>query len=193
MLQITQESKESVLEAIKQGRIDAADISQPNFIDSIILKMQKLGVTDLLSHLLDDKRKLNRVIPLNVILILAIAAKMKIHTSLTDIPYAITDAEVLSKLGYSLWDTDRDLEKGLMDEGAIRHLLGKYEKTDMINGYNTCVQQYILPKMEISANMHVLDCTEAEVELSNENYEESSVVKIDGEFYIKPSEKTISI
>ena len=106
---------------------------------------------------------------------------MKIHTSLTDIPYAIMDAEVLAALGYSLWDTERDLEKGLMDEGAIRHLLGKYECSEMIEGYNQCVQEHILPKMGIEANIHILDCTELEVELSNKNYEESSVVKIDGE------------
>jgi hypothetical protein len=143
--------------------------------------MQDLGVLDDLTHIVKDKRKPNAVIPLNLVWVLAIAAKMKIHTSLTDIPYAIMDAEVLSKLGYSLWDTDRDIEKGMMDEGAIRHLLGKYESNEMINGYNQCVQGHIMPKIGIEADIHILDCTEVEVELTNENYEDSSVVKIDGE------------
>jgi hypothetical protein len=67
-----------------------------------------------------------------------------------------------------------------MAESAIRHLLGKYEQKDLINGYNQCIQGCILAKMGIEANVHILDCTELEVELSNENYEESSVVKIDG-------------
>jgi len=168
------------LASVKQGRIDAADISQPNFIDGIILKMKELGVVDELRHIIKDKRQSNAVIPLEFIWILAIASKMKIHTSLTDIPYAIMDAEVLSALGYSLWDTDRDLEKGLMDEGAIRHLLGKYEQNEMIYGYNQCVQEHILPHMGINADIHILDCTEIEVELSNENYEGSTVVNIDG-------------
>jgi len=181
MLRIVQESKEKVLRSIKQGRIDTAEISQPNFIDGIILKMQELGVAAKLCHIIEDKRKDNAVIPLEFIWALAIAAKMKIHTSLTDIPYAIMDAEVLSALGYSLWDTDRALEKGLMDEGAIRHLLGKYERNEMINGYNSCVQAHILPQMRIEADVHILDCTKLEVELTNENYEESSVVREDGE------------
>jgi hypothetical protein len=181
MLQISQESKEKVLESVRRGRIDAADISQPNFIDGIILKMREVGVVDELCHIVEDKRKNNAVIPLKFIWTLGIAAKMKIHTSLTDIPYAIMDGEVLSGLGYALWDTDRDLEKGLMDEGAIRHLLGKYEKNEMIRGYNRCVQGHILPKMQIEAGLHILDCTKLDVELSNENYEESSVVKEDGE------------
>jgi len=120
------------------------------------------------------------VIPLEFIWVLAIAAKMKIHTSLTDIPYAIMDAEALSAIGYSLWDTERDMEKGLMAESSIRALLGKYEHNEMINGYNACVQGHILPKLDVEANVHLLDCTELEVELSNENYEKSSVVKIDG-------------
>ena len=181
MLQISQESKEKVLASIHRGRIDAADISQPNFIDGIILKMREIGVVDELRHIVEDKRKANAVIPLEFIWTLGIAAKMKIHTSLTDIPYAIMDGEVLSGLGYALWDTDRDLEKGLMDEGAIRHLLGKYDRNDMISGYNRCVQRCILPKMQIEATQHILDCTKLDVELSNENYEESSVVKEDGE------------
>lgn len=92
------------------------DISHPNFIDEMIIKMHGLGVLDELSYILADKRKPNAVIPLKFIWILSIAAKMKIHTSLTDIPYAIMDAEALSMLGYSLWDTERDLSQGLMDE-----------------------------------------------------------------------------
>jgi hypothetical protein len=181
MLQIIQENKEKVIEQIKQGRIDAADISQPNFIDGIVLKMNELGVLGKLSQIIEDKRKANAVIPLKLIWILSIAAKMKIHTSLTDIPYAIMDGETLSSLGYSLCETDRDISKGLMDEGSLRHLLGKYEQGDLIEGYNKCVQNHILPEMSIECDVHVIDCTELEVELSNGNYEESSVVKIDGE------------
>ena len=181
MIQISQESKEKVLEAISQGRIDAADISQPNFIDSIIQKMQEIGVVEELCHIIEDKRKPNAVIPLELIWILAVAAKMKIHTSLTDIPYAIMDAEVLSSIGYALWDTERSLEEGLMDEGVIRHLLKKYEQNELIEGYNQCVQEHILPKLNMRADVHILDCTELEVELSNANYEESSVINYDGE------------
>lgn len=180
MIQISRESKEKVLAAIKRGRIDAADINQPNFIDRMILKMKSLGVIGELSHIIKDKRKANAVIPLNLIWTLGIAAKMKIHTSLTDIPYAIMDAQVLSELGYGLWDTERDLEKGLMDEGAIRHLPGKYKSEELITGYNKCVQEHILPGMGLEADIHLLDCTELEVELNNSNYEASGVVKEEG-------------
>jgi len=143
--------------------------------------MQEIGVVEELCHIIEDKRKPNAVIPLELIWILAVAAKMKIHTSLTDIPYAIMDAEVLSSIGYALWDTERSLEEGLMDEGVIRHLLKKYEQNELIEGYNQCVQEHILPKLNMRADVHILDCTELEVELSNANYEESSVINYDGE------------
>ena len=181
MLHIIQESKEQVLSAIKNGRIEACDVSQPNFIDGIILKMEELGVINGLIHIIDDRRTTNTVIPLEIIWILAITSKMKVHTSLTDIPYAIMDSEVLSRLGYTLYDTERDIANGLMSEGTIRNLLGKYAYHEIISGYNKCVQSHILPKMKMEANIHILDCTELEVELSNKNYEESGVVKIDGE------------
>lgn len=181
MLKINEENKKEVLEGINKGRISGAEISSPNFIDSIILEMKRKGVLEELKHIITDKRKANAVIPIDFIWTLAITAKMKIHTSLTDIPYAIMDAEVLSELGYSLLSAEQDLEKGLMDEGSIRHLLGKYEAKELIEGYNECVQRHILPKMGVEATIHILDCTELEVELKNENYEESSVVKIDGE------------
>jgi len=180
MMQIAQDSKEKVLEAIHEGRIDAADISRPNFIDSIVLKMYELGVIDDLDMLVKDKRKPNTVIPLKFIWTLAIAAKMKVHTSLTDIPFGITDGEVLASLGYSLWDLGRDLEKGLMDEGAIRHIIGKYDRKELVSGYNNFVQTLILPRVGVQPNVHILDCTKLEVELKNENYEESSVVKEEG-------------
>ncbi|WP_073194348.1 hypothetical protein [Caloranaerobacter azorensis] len=48
---------------------------------------------------------------------------MKIKTSLTDIPYAITDAELLSEIGWNIWDTERDIKigslRGLLDNSGI--------------------------------------------------------------------------
>jgi len=65
-------------------------------------------------------------------------------------------------------------------DSQFRHLLNKHKKSELINGYNQCVQAHIMPQMGIEANIHILDCTKLEVELKNENYEESSVVKEDG-------------
>lgn len=41
MIQISKKDKEKILESIKNGRIDAVDVSFPNIIDDIILKMRR--------------------------------------------------------------------------------------------------------------------------------------------------------
>lgn len=46
--------------------------------------------------------------------------KMKLKTSLTDVIFAVTDSELLFELGWNIWDTDRDMSKGLFSEGVIK-------------------------------------------------------------------------
>ena len=140
---ISTQDKNRVLEEIKKGTIDAADVSFPNLIDEIILKMKNLGVLDLLKNSFTDKRASNSNIPLHLLLTLAITAKMKLKTSLTDIPFAITSADTLSEIGWNIWDNERGLEEGLMDEGAIRNYAKKYESDDFINSYNDFMQNQV--------------------------------------------------
>jgi hypothetical protein len=90
------------------------------------MEMKHEGVRQLPESAYPDKRAANMSIPLHLLMALSIAAKMKIMTSLTDIPFAITDAETLLKIGWNLWDSERDLEYGLMSEGTIRNWVGKY-------------------------------------------------------------------
>lgn len=91
--------KERVLKAIRERTIDAADLSFPNLIDAMILKMKQEGILNLLEDTFLDKRSNNKNIPFHLLLTLAITAKMKIKTSLTDVPFAITNAETLSEIG----------------------------------------------------------------------------------------------
>jgi hypothetical protein len=83
-------------------------------------------------------------------------------------------------MGYGLSDQERGLGKGLMDEGELRHLFGKYSKTELIQGYNGCAREHILPRMEVTPTIHPLDCTKIEVNLKNGRYEGSGVVKEEG-------------
>src|SRR5690554_4747766 len=89
--------------------LDAADLSFPNLIDEMILKMKNEGILELLENVFPDKRSKNKNIPFHLILALTITAKMKIKTSLTDVPFAITNAETLSEIGWNIWDNERGL------------------------------------------------------------------------------------
>lgn len=179
MIQISAKDKEKVIEAIRKGTIDAADVSFPNLVDAIILKMKEEGLLDLLGRAFSDKRSSNRSIPFHLILTLFITAKMKIKTSLSDVPFAITEAETLSEIGWNIWDNERSLEEGLMDEGTLRNIVMKYCVEEVMTAYNTYVQEHVFPKMGMMPDIHILDCTEIEVELSNSNYENSEVIKDD--------------
>ena len=59
MIQICRKDKKKVYEAIRKGKMDAAEMSFPNLIDDIILTLKKRGLTDLLSQALPDKRRDN--------------------------------------------------------------------------------------------------------------------------------------
>ncbi|WP_297430703.1 transposase [Clostridium sp.] len=181
MIQFSKKDNEKILKAIKEGKIDSADISFPNLIDTILLKMKELGLLGKLPKAFKDKRMKNISIPLDNILSLSIAAKMKLKTSLTDIPFAVTDGELLSELGWNLWDTDRKIEDGLLEEGVIRNIVTKYEAQEFIESYNNYVQNIVMPELNITPQIHILDCTKIKVNLSNRNYENSEVIHDDGE------------
>lgn len=175
MIQLSSKDKERVLENIKNGTIDAADVSFPNLIDTIILKMKRLNLLKPLEKAFSDKRSNNKNIPFHLLITLFVTAKMKIKTSLTDVPFAITDAETLSEIGWNIWDNNRDLEEGLMDEGTLRNLISKNSVDEILLAYNTYTQDHVFPKMDIIPDIHILDCTEIEVKLKNTKYEASEI------------------
>lgn len=169
MIKICKQNNESVLSKIRNGKLDSISLSQTNLVDDIILAMHNNGI---LSHIKDnitDKRADNTVIPFDLVWALSIAAKMKVKTSLSDIPYAITDHRALGKLGYTLIG---DLNNGLMQEGSLRFLIGKYTSEELFNDYNKIVQS-----LNLEATIHILDCTDLEVNLNNSNYEGSGIYK----------------
>lgn len=69
MIQLCQKDKEKVLETIRSGKIDAAEMSFPNLIDDIILTLKRRGLTDSLALSLPDKRKDNSHIPFGILLL----------------------------------------------------------------------------------------------------------------------------
>lgn len=175
MIRLCKYNQNNVIEKIKNGKLDAVALSTSNLIDNIILKMNDIQLFECLRDNIPDKRYHNTTIPYELIWASAIAAKMKVQTSLTDIPFAISDHRTLAKLGYTIIDTDGNLKTGLMQEGSLRFLLNKYDSKLFVNGYNNTVQKGILPLLNLVPDIHVLDCTDLEVNFDNLNYEESGI------------------
>lgn len=175
MLRICKENKKSVLAQVRAGKLDSAMLSTTNLVDEIILSMHTNNILSSISKSIPDHRAHNTTIPYEVIWASAIAAKMKVRSSLTDIPYAISDHRTLAKLGYALVDIKQGLNQGLMQEGSLRFLIGKYTSDSLVNGYNKMVQEYTIPRFDFEPNIHILDCTDLEVNYFNHHYEGSGV------------------
>ena len=175
MIRLCTENKPNIIEKIRQGEIDRASLTATSLVEDIIFEMYKQGILNCLSRGLPDKRAKNAYIPMNVIWTMAIAAKMKVQTSLTDIPFSYNDIRVLKAIKANLVSDDENIKECLLSEGTIRFLLNKYKESDFINGYNKTVQDFIFPKMKVEPDIHILDCTKIEVNLNNVNYEGSEV------------------
>lgn len=175
MIKICKQNKKSVLKKIYTGTFDNVVSSISNLVDDIILSMHKKGILACLVNKLPDKRAHNTTIPFELVMALSVAAKMKTNTSISDVPYAITDHRVLAELGYNIIDTEKDLKTGMMTESSLRFLFGKYEAKELFKSYNEAVQEQIMPKLDYKPNIHILDCTELSVNLDNENYEQSAI------------------
>lgn len=65
----------------------------------------------------------------------------------------------------------------------MRKLISKYTSGEWVDFYNHYVQDSLVKKLEIQPCIHILDCTKIPVNLENENYEEATVVKIDGKTF----------
>jgi hypothetical protein len=179
MLMCSQANQALVLESLKAGKLDMADVSESHIVDEIIRVMHRTGISQGMAQSMPDVRE-RRAIPFEMTMLLGIAAKMKVHMSLTDIPYAIQDTQALAELGYCLWESERETGRGLMDEGSIRHLVGLAEAPQWFDGYNQYVREFLLPKMDWHAHIHILDCTKVEVDFDNQHYEGAGVCS-DGE------------
>lgn len=175
MIKICKQNKESVLRKIYIGTFDNVVSSMSNLVDDIILSMHKNGILSCLSNKLPDKRAHNTTIPFELVMALSVAAKMKTNTSISDVPYAITDHRVIAELGYNVIDTKKDLNTGMMTESSLRFLFGKYDAKELFKSYNEVIQEQIMPKLDYKPNIHILDCTELSVNLDNKNYEQSSI------------------
>ena len=175
MIRLCKYNQENILDKIRSGQLDAVALSTTNLIDDIILKINSCNIFNCLEKYIPDFRADNTTIPYKLIWASAIAVKMRVQTSLTDIPYALNDHKTLAELGYTLIDDSGNLKNGLMQEGSLRFLLGKYDAELFINGYIYTIQKGILPLLNIEPNIHILDCTDLEVNFKNSNYEMSGI------------------
>ncbi|MCD7808255.1 MAG: transposase, partial [Erysipelotrichaceae bacterium] len=174
MYSICTQDNAFVQKNFKSIKVKSIVPSVSSLADDIILSMADLRVLKCLDDAFIDKRGANKTIPLDIIMTLSVAAKLKCRTSLIDIPYALQNHNVLAKLGYNIFDNDDisfENENGAMVEGSIRHLIKKYDANEFVDYYNTVMRDYIMRKLNIVTSIHIIDVTKIKVNFDNENYE----------------------
>ena len=103
------------------------------------------------------KRKDNKFVPKEAILVLTICTKLQRLCALTDITVATKDINILEKLGFNLKEND-----DFFSEGEIRAFVNKYTPEELIGYYNKIVEK-VIKKMNYKNDIHQLDTTLLEV------------------------------
>ena len=175
-----EKDKKYVKKNLKQGSLDDLVMSNPNLTDSIILTMFKNGYLSGLEDSFLDKRRDNSSIPLETFLILGVAGKLNLQNALSYIPYAISDTDLLNKLGWNELIKDDFPDKGMMSEGSIRSFIEKHDAEYFSKGYNKYVKNHVLSKLPERPTNHLLDCTIIEGHGDYSKYDEIGTTVRDG-------------
>lgn len=157
-MRICRENKDAVMTDMLNGQLDSVVSSNTHFVDEILLAMHDNGVLGCLTQGISDKRKDNTTVRLDLILALSVAAKMKTHMSLTDIPHAITDHRLLAKLGFNITDLEGE---GCMSEGTLRAFIKKYTSHELFEDYNKTTR-IIMEQLNISPDIHIRHRSQSE-------------------------------
>lgn len=157
------------MKKLKLGEIEYITVPLSEFSDEVINAMYKLGIVDIINETFQEKRKDNKFVPKEAILVLTICAKLQRLCALTDITVATKDINILEKLGFNLKETD-----DFFSEGEIRAFVNKYTPEELISYYNKIVEK-VIKKMNYKNDIHQLDTTLLEVKKENSNYENSEI------------------
>ncbi len=182
-------NKEKVIQIITKEDfeyINAFNIV-PNLSDKIIdYHVKNYDFIDIINKNIEDKRKYKSNIPMSVLIMSGIQARMKQQFSINELSLAITSEEAIQKLGINI---EYNPKNSLIKEANVRAILNKYSQkkdeeinfnNDFINSFNKITSSY-LSKTNITSNIHILDCSVLDVNIENSNYEGSTITFKGGE------------
>ena len=184
---IKKNNKQRVIEEINENKIENIFNIIPNISDKVIdYNEENFGITNIIDEIFEDKRSYESEISSSLLVLSGVQSRMKQQFSISELPLALTSKKVIENLNLNI---SYDYKEGLLKEPNIRALLGKYEQEDkneikfnnyFISFFNSFNKSY-LKKTNTECNIHILDCSILDVNLSNENYEGSTVTVKNGE------------
>ena len=142
------------------------------------------GLINELSNSFPDPRK-ECEISIKQILSASIAGHFQDMYAISQSPYALHSPTLLAELGLNvkvLLEGEGISRKGTKDAtpfsgDVIRKMLNDMTSMELIQWYNRHVGRAYLEQANYKPCIHILDCTKLEVNIDNENYEGSGIVK----------------
>jgi hypothetical protein len=139
---------------------------------------------DELSNSFPDPRK-ECEISIKQILSASIAGHFQDMYAISQSPYALHSPTLLAELGLNvkvLLEGEGISRRGTKDNApfngdVIRKMLDDMTPMELIQWYNRHVGRAYLDQANYEPSIHILDCTKLEVNIENENYEGSGIVK----------------
>ena len=183
-IQILKQNPKKVLESLKLGEIERMELSVEQITDEFMIYGLRGGLIDELSDSFPDPRE-ECEITAKQILSASIAGHFQDMYALSQSPYALHSPILLAELGLNvkvLCEGEGISRRGTQENipftgDVIRKMLyGIEDPFILIEWYNSVVGGAYLRQSRYAPCIHILDCTELEVNLSNKNYEGSGVV-----------------
>lgn len=186
---------DQVLAALREGKVSAVLPATEQMPDFFLHYALDSGLLEQLANSFPDPRNQQPEIPPRLLLAAGIAGHFAGLYALSQLPYALHSPKLLTLLGVQVvvQEPGNGLSrKGTQDDKSfhgdvVRKLLDKIAASDiaakrlpgqtLIDWYNKSVGESFCQVAEAKPRLHILDCTDLVVPLSNQNYEQSGVTK----------------
>jgi len=183
-LQIIYQNEEKIIKKINTGDVDAIELAVEQTTDEFMIYGLRSGLIDELSNTFPDPRK-EEEISTKIILSASIAGHFADMYALSQSPYALHSPILLAELGLNvkvLSEGEGISRRGTKQNApfngdVIRKMLSKISPEELICWYNKNVGKAYLRQSGYRPSFHILDCTDLEVNIDNQNYEGSGIAK----------------
>ena len=183
-IQILKQHAKKVLESLKSGSIERMELAVEQITDEFMIYGLRGGLIDELSMSFPDPRK-ECEITVKQILSASIAGHFQDMYAMSQSPYALHSPTLLAELGLNvkvLVEGEGISRRGTNDNAPFsgdvtRKMLNGMEPHELVDWYNQYAGKAYLGQVNYRPTIHILDCTELVVNLENENYEGSDIVR----------------
>jgi Transposase DDE domain len=183
-IEILYPDMEKVLESLNHGQVDSIEEAVDQITDEFMIYGLRGGLMDKLSKSFPDPRR-EEEISTKVILTASMAGHFQDMYAMSQSPYALHSPTLLAELGLNvkvLSPGEGISRRGTKEEApfsgdVIRKMLDMVSPGDLISWYNKVVGKAYLGLIDYRPSFHILDCTDLDVKLENENYEGSGIVR----------------